>query len=342
MSAEGLRLWAGRTAHVVAGALVLVVVPIAAASMMGCAQSTPSTESTGRPSQDVGSSPPGAIAYATAKVFARSVHPRAADTRGEIEAREFVFSTLQQSGYFPLLQEFISTRGGDRVHSGNIIAVKEGESAERLIVGAHYDSVPGSDGYTDNAVGIGLLLEVAAKLKAQPTPYTIVFVAFGAKEDGLFGSRHFMAAMPKVERDATLGMINLDGVAGGDDLYAYDRPYSAGWLRADVLAAAQVVGIPLRATPARAGTSPGTAALASDDAAFASADIPTAAVTATNWAAGEGDGRTQTAKHGRVWHTPKDTVRFIEKNYPGRVQGQLADLSRLLEVLLTSELEKRP
>ena len=202
--------------------------------------------------------------------------------------------------------------------------------------------MPGSDGYTDNAVGIGLLLEVAAKLKAQPTPYTIVFVAFGAKEDGLFGSRRFMAAMPKVERDATLGITDLDGVAGGDDLYAYDRPYSAGWLRADVLAAAQVVGIPLRATPARAGTSPGTAALASDDAAFASADIPTAAVTATNWAAGEGDGRTQTAKHGRVWHTPKDTVRFIEKNYPGRVQGQLADLSRLLEVLLTSELEKRP
>lgn len=335
-------MWAGRTARVVAGALVLVVAPIAAVSMMGCAETTPFAESTGRPSQDVGSSPPGAIAYVTAKAFARSVHPRAADTRGEIEAREFVFSTLQQSGYFPLLQEFISTRGGERVHSGNVIAVKEGESAERLIVGAHYDSVPGSDGYTDNAVGIGLLLEMAAKLKAQPTPYTIVFVAFGAKEDGLFGSHHFVAAMPKVERDATLGMVNLDGIAGGDDLYAYNRPHSAGWLRADVLAAAEVVGIPLRATPARPGTLPGTAALVSDDAAFASAGIPTAAVTATNWAAGERDGRTQTAKYGRVWHTPKDTGRFIEKNYPGRVQGQLSDLARLLEVLLTSELEKRP
>ena len=32
------------------------------------------------------------------------------------------------------------TRGGRRIHSANIIAVKEGDSAKRLIVGAHYDS----------------------------------------------------------------------------------------------------------------------------------------------------------------------------------------------------------
>lgn len=342
VSAPALRTRAARTALVLAGALVLVVVMAAAGSMLGCAQTTPLSGSTGRPSQEVGSSPPGAIAYATAKVFARSIHPRAADTWGEIKAREFIFSTLQQYGYFPLLQEFISTQDGVRVHSGNVIAVKEGESAERLVIGAHYDSLPGSDGYTDNAVGIGLLLEMAARLRSRPTPHTLVFVAFGAEERGLFGSRHFVSVMPAAERGATLGMIDLDAIAGGDELYVFSRPHSAAWLRDDVLAAAQSMEMPLAATPVCPGMPDGTAQAVSDDIVFAAAGIPTAAVTATNWAAGRCDGSSQTGKHGRIWHTAKDTVRFTEENYPGRVQGQLSDLARLLEVVLTSELEKHP
>jgi len=43
-----------------------------------------------------------------------------------------------------------------------------------------------------------------------------------------------------------------------------------------------------------------------------------------------------------LWHSRNDTVAYIERAYPGRVRRQLADLSRLLETLLTSKLEKRP
>jgi hypothetical protein len=331
----------GRLALLLAAGLVLVVGLAAAGSLTGCAQSAPTADSTDRPSQAVSSSPYGAIAQATAKVFAQSVHPRAADTWGEIRAREFVYQTFQQYGYTPLLQEFIATSGGRRVHSANIIAVKEGTSAERLIIGAHYDA-RGGDGYTDNAAGVGLLIETAARLKSRETPYTLVFVAFGAEERGQLGSRHFVSAMSGAERRATLGMIDLNGIAGGDESYVFSRLGSAAWLRDDVLAAAQDMEIPLQATPARRDTSAGTANLVSDDVAFAEAGVPTAVVVASNWEVGRRDGSTQTAAHGRIWDTPNDTVGFVEKNYPGRVRRQLSDLSRLLEVILTSELEKRP
>ena len=43
----------------------------------------------------------------------KTVHPRAADTWGEIEAREFVFNAFQQYGYFPRTQEFISCYCGN-------------------------------------------------------------------------------------------------------------------------------------------------------------------------------------------------------------------------------------
>ena len=107
------------------------------------------------------------MATVLAKTFARTVHPRAADTWGEIRAREFVLNTFQQYGFFPRTQEFLASTPRGRVHSANIIAVKEGESAKRLVVGAHYDSAPLGEGYTDNATGVGLLLETAARLKSR-------------------------------------------------------------------------------------------------------------------------------------------------------------------------------
>src|SRR5665647_3415879 len=160
----------GLLAVVVAAALVLAIGLAAAGAFAGCDQPV---KKIGRPSAAVSSSAHGAVAYVTAKTFAKSVHPRVADTWGDIRAREFITGAFQQYGYFSLTQEFISGSGAARLHSANIIAVKEGESARRLIVGAHYDSAPKSEGYADNATGIGLLLETAARVKPRVTPYTI-------------------------------------------------------------------------------------------------------------------------------------------------------------------------
>jgi hypothetical protein len=318
----------------VAAALVVAVGVAAAGAFGGC--TGPATKA-GRPSAAVTSSAYGSVAHVTAKTFAETVPRRVADTWGEIRGREAIYDTFQRYGYFPRLQEFIAQGTGGRVHSANIIAIKEGDSAKRLVVGAHYDSAAVGQGYTDNATGIGLLLEMAARIKRQPTPYTIVFVAFGAEERGVVGSRYYVDALHGVERRATMGMIDLDAPAGGDQIGVTSASGGATWLRDDALAAADSLGIAIASTPPGGGGPTGVGRDAGDDDPFAAAGIATATFTSVNRGAGtlanDGDADPVRPAH--------DTVAYVDSRYPGRVKKQLKELTRLLEALLTSKLEKR-
>jgi alkaline phosphatase isozyme conversion protein len=336
---SALRTRGGRLAIIVGAALALVVGMAAAGIFGGRAGSSARPV---RPSRAAAATRHGALALATAQTFARTVHPRAANTWGEIGARTFVTGVLQQYAYTPRIQEFIAGAGGRRVHSANIIAVKQGASASQLIIGAHYDSAALGEGYIDNATGIGLLLEMAARLKVRATPYTLVFVAFGAEEDGALGSRYCVRSMTKVDLHRTIGMIDLDAVAGGDELSATSRSGSPTWLRDDALSAAKGLGVPLQSSPAVAGRPAGITLASSDDDAFAAAGVATASLTSLDWSLSGRGGAVVTAADGRLRHTRKDTVAYVEKKYPGRVAGQLRDLSRLLDVLLTSKLGRSP
>jgi len=329
----------GQLAVAAAAVLVIIIGLAAGGAFDGCRSAA--TRS-GRPSAAVSSSPHGGVAYATAKVLARSVGKRPADSWGEIHARELITSAFEQYGYFPRTDEFISSSGGRRVHSANIIALKEGDSAKRLIVGAHYDSTALGQGYVDNATGIGLLLEVAARVKNVSTPYTIVFVAFGAEEDGTLGSQYFLRTLSDVERHATIGMIDLDAPAGGDQLGVASRLGGPTWLRQDALSAADALGIPLTTSPAAPGRPAGTVAVPADDVPFADAGIATAIFSAVSWKASKGRRLAATSQGPPIWHTPRDTVAYVDKKYPGRVRDQLRDMSLLLETLLTSKLGRHP
>ena len=321
----------------VAAALVLAIGLAAAGAFSWGGHAQPQT---GRPSASVSSTRSGDVAWVTAKTFAHDIHPRVANTWGEIKARAFIFGDLQQYGYFPRTQEFIAGSGARRVHSANIIAVKQGESDTQLIVGAHYDSARLGEGYVDNATGIGLLLETAARMRQRSSPYTIVFVAFGAAESGLAGSRYYAHTMTALERRATVGVIDLDGVAGGARLMVASRPGRATWLRGDALSAAQSLHIALALSPAGARVPRGEITAPSDDQPFALAGMPTALLTSLDWRALYGAGRRPAAAAAtRLSFARGDLTTRVEKAYPGRVRRQLNAASRLLETLLTAKLE---
>ncbi len=308
------------TTIAIAAAILVLAVGLAASGAFSGRDGEPNKDV--RPSAAMSSSPYGAIAHVTAKALATSIHPRAADTWGDIDARSFVFDTLQRYGYYPRTQEFISGSGAKRVHSANIVAVKDGDSAEQIVVGAHYDSKGPGEGYTDNATGLGLLLEAAARLKSCSTPYTVVFVALGADESGSLGAEHFVRTMGAAQQRATLGVIVLNTVAGGSRLVATSRSGTT-WLRDDTLSAAKSLRIPLH-TPLH------TRSLAAGEAPFAAGRTATMTLTSAGWA----------PLGSPPQHTRKDSVAILEKTYPGRVRRQLGSLSRLLETMLTSKLEK--
>lgn len=95
----------------------------------------------------------------------------------------------------------------------NIIAEKRGVSSpdQVLILGAHYDTVPGSPGADDNASGIAVLLEVARTMQTFSLNSTVRWIAFALEEYGYAGSTHY-AEKAKERGEKILGMISLEMV----------------------------------------------------------------------------------------------------------------------------------
>lgn len=72
----------------------------------------------------------------------------------------------------------------------NVIGVKPGVGGtdERILVGAHYDHIPGCAGADDNATGVAGTLEVARVLAMAAYPKTLVVACWDEEERGLIGS----------------------------------------------------------------------------------------------------------------------------------------------------------
>ncbi len=64
-----------------------------------------------------------------------------------------------------------------------------------ILIGAHYDAVPGTPGADDNATGVAVLLELAATFAAQPLKHPVRLVAFDLEEYGLLGSTAYAAEL---------------------------------------------------------------------------------------------------------------------------------------------------
>ncbi|HMM11297.1 MAG TPA: M20/M25/M40 family metallo-hydrolase [Bacteroidales bacterium] len=114
------------------------------------------------------------------------------------------------------------------VQTQNVMAALTSPSAsdEWLVIGAHYDHLgmggPGSGsrmpetpaihyGADDNASGVAGMLWLAEKLTTHRSKLkrNVLFVAFGAEELGLVGSKHFVRNMP-FPKEKVVAMINLD------------------------------------------------------------------------------------------------------------------------------------
>jgi Zn-dependent M28 family amino/carboxypeptidase len=61
-----------------------------------------------------------------------------------------------------------------------------------LLLGAHYDSVPGTPGADDNASAVAVCLECARLIRRHDIA-SVMIVFFNREEDGLLGSREFVA-----------------------------------------------------------------------------------------------------------------------------------------------------
>lgn len=107
-----------------------------------------------------------------------------AEKKANVRARDLLLRLLESFGYNPTLQGAYD----------NIVATSSGtKDGPLLLLGAHYDSVPGCPGADDNGSAVAACLECARLLKANQIDGTMI-VLFNREEDGLLGSRDFVTA----------------------------------------------------------------------------------------------------------------------------------------------------
>ena len=124
---------------------------------------------------------------------------------GHAEAAEWIAAEFKRIGLVASRQSF-EIPGQTPPRQGiNVIGTLNGRTGNSpvprsMLIGAHYDTVPGSPGADDNASGVVALLECARTLASEKSDRAIAFVAFDAEEmqtpaEGLHGSTAYVARL---------------------------------------------------------------------------------------------------------------------------------------------------
>ncbi len=157
-------------------------------------------------------------------------------------ARTLLASQLAAIGWSAELQPY---PGGINVHA-TIPPTEPGP--QRVVVGAHFDTIDVSPGANDNASGVAVVLAVARYLRDVPCRTAAVTVAlFDQEEQGLFGSRAFAQTLDPAAVRAVHTIDQVAWDADGDRRFELELPTPQ--LEAEWLAAAAVVGASLQSTP---------------------------------------------------------------------------------------------
>lgn len=135
-----------------------------------------------------------------------------------------------------------------RIVEGRNIVVSLGKGMDNIVVGAHYDAVPGSPGANDNGGGVAVVLGLIRSLKTVDWKHRINFCFFDQEELGMIGSGEFV----RTYKDSLhhRAMINLDVEGTGEEVYV--GPVGGGddeFLMPIVRKAAAKVGYELHENP---------------------------------------------------------------------------------------------
>ena len=168
---------------------------------------------------------------------------RQTGTRGEKKAAKYIqnrFKELELSpkGTQGFLQAFtflpktnphedvkFDVNGDGTITGNNVLGFIDNNAENTVIIGAHYDHLgfggEGSlyrdtlkaihNGADDNASGVAVMLDLAAKLKTKNTRNNYLFIAFSGEEMGLLGSNYFVKN-PTLDIKKVSYMINMDMV----------------------------------------------------------------------------------------------------------------------------------
>lgn len=108
--------------------------------------------------------------------------PRNLDSTATLRsAEEYLVGRLHEATGLEVLRERVPTPFGDAF---NLLVDVPGHNGagEFLIVGAHYDTAPGTPGANDNGSGVAILLSLAETMSLRPSAIPVRFILFANEE----------------------------------------------------------------------------------------------------------------------------------------------------------------
>ena len=165
-------------------------------------------------------------AHSFATEIARAPRPAAgaAERRAHIAVRD----RFTSAGLDVEVQRF-SVRGRGR--SRNVIGKHDGPRSCLRIVMAHADSTPNASGANDNASGVGVLVELAPRLRGIDPGCDVWLVATGAEERIYTGSPDHLGSLALARLVKRRGLAGRLRYALSLDEVGRDRPF---WIRSPV------------------------------------------------------------------------------------------------------------
>jgi hypothetical protein len=220
---------------------VVMAVAVAVAVGVGLAArpSTPAAAPASAPETDFSAE------RALAHIREIAVVPHPSGTRANLAAGDYIVRQIEARGLKPEIQEtsFTSqnrTKDYVVVQVRNIMARIEGSGPDHgkaLMLSAHYDSVPGSPGASDDGAGVAVLLESMRALLAGGRPaHDVIFLFTDAEELGTYGARAFAAQHPWSKDVAVALNFEARGTTG--PAVMFETGDEDGWLVREFMRAA--------------------------------------------------------------------------------------------------------
>ena len=111
-----------------------------------------------------------------------------------------ILDSFRSAGWPAELRAFEESGPAHGLAGVNIVAIKNGESRDAVVVVAHHDTVPDTGGADDNGSGVVALMELARVLAPLRLRRSVVLAAVDLEELGLWGARRLVRELSAERR----------------------------------------------------------------------------------------------------------------------------------------------
>jgi hypothetical protein len=163
-------------------------------------------------------------------LVSRAPHP--VDSKEHDAVRDYIVQAIRELGFSPQIQRTTNWNEANGIEGAleNIVFRIKGSTQEKAVLFvAHYDSLPGDPGASDDGAAVAAFLESARALKTLPqTRRDLIFLFTDGEEMGLLGAQAFVTEHPWAQDVGFVFNFEARGTNGPSIMF--ETSDNDGWL----------------------------------------------------------------------------------------------------------------